>query len=199
MLSLNEVSRGITGAWLLAKGKREAMAVFDVSLGGFWRSFAAVFLILPIYVATMFAQRAVLISDTPLTVDTFPDNAFFIGNTIGLFLDWLAFPIVTALLARPLGFADRYVPFMVARNWTSVLAIIPYSVPILLYSLGIISAELTTLFTLVAIFAVLYYRFMATRISLDANVSLAVGLVVLDLVLSLLLGEAINRLIGFSG
>ena len=198
MLSTQEISRSLTGALMLVKGRREGMAAFDLSLTGFWRSFGAVFLILPIYVITMVAQRHVLISDTELTAEAFPDNAFFVGNLIGFFLDWIAFPILAALIARPIGFADRYVPFIVARNWTSVIAILPYSIPIVLYSLGILTPELTTILTLAAILFVLYYRFVVTRISLDATVSLALGLVVLDLVLSLVLGEIINRLIGLT-
>ncbi len=198
MLSSQEIYRSLVGSWMLVKGRRDGMAAFDVSIGGFWRSFGAALVILPIYAATMVAQRHVLISDTQLGASDFPDNAFFIGNLIGFFVDWVAFPILMAFLARPLGIAERFVPFIVARNWSSVIAILPYSIPILLYAAGIINADLTTLLTLAAIFFVLYYRYTVTRISLDCSISLSIGLVVLDLVLSLVLGEVINRLIGLT-
>ena len=62
MLSAEDVQRGLTGAWRLFLGKREAVRLFDTTYTGFWRSFLAVILVLPIYVLYIGAERRMIAS-----------------------------------------------------------------------------------------------------------------------------------------
>ena len=45
-----EIIRSLTGAWLLAKRDTSALNYFNLSIEGFWRSFSAMVLVLPILI-----------------------------------------------------------------------------------------------------------------------------------------------------
>jgi hypothetical protein len=53
MPSYAEIQRALQGAWLLARGDTRGMGLFDLSVEGFWRSFAAALLAAPAYVLVL--------------------------------------------------------------------------------------------------------------------------------------------------
>ena len=57
MLDREEIVRSLTGAWELFLDRPGAMRHFDVSVDGFWRSFAAVLLVVPSYAFAVLADR----------------------------------------------------------------------------------------------------------------------------------------------
>lgn len=197
MLSAEEIQRSLGGAWLLFKGRDEGMRAFDTSIDGFWRSFRVILLMLPVYFIILAGQRDVILSTPEINTGGFSDGTFFTLNMIGALVDWVAYPIVIALIAGPLGLSGRYIGFIVARNWTSFIALLPYAILMSLSLVGVLSGVLLSLLMLVALGVVLRYRFVTTRAALGTPLSLTIGLVVLDFVLSLVLSLSIDRLIGF--
>lgn len=196
ILRADEIRRSLTGAWLLLKGKPEGMRAFDTSIEGFWRSFGVILLLCVPFVIIVMAEQRIIIEDPMIIVDEATQTSFALAKAIGFVLDWVCLPILVALLAKPLGISQRFVPYIVARNWASVIAILPYTVPALLFVLGLISSTVTVFLTLVAVGFVLRYSYMVARIALQAPMSLAIGFVVLDTVLSFVIGAAVNRAIG---
>ena len=49
MITKQEVFEGVYGAWRLVLGDRSAMALFDDSVLGFWKSFFAAAIVFPMY------------------------------------------------------------------------------------------------------------------------------------------------------
>jgi hypothetical protein len=115
----SELRSNLSGAWEIMTGRPEGLARLDVSVEGFWRSFAAIVLIVPSVLIVMASQRASMAAaGEPLS----PVTGAVLGfNALALALDWFTFPFLFGLLAKPLGVAGRYVPFIVARNWAAVL------------------------------------------------------------------------------
>lgn len=196
MIGLGEIRAALDGSWLLLRKRPEGMAFFDQSIQGFWRSFGVVVLLIPAYLVAGLADRRLFVEQNLYHPDLFPDGAFWFAHAFGLAADWLVLPIVLAALALPLGISRRYVPFIVARNWTSLLATTPYLVIYSLFLLGILSTELTVLLSLLLLPVVIWYSYLVTRIALQASLSLAIGIVVLDVVLSLLVDQAVGHLWG---
>lgn len=194
--TLEEIHRSLAGSWQLFMGRAEGMRAFDVSIDGFWRSFGVIVLLCVPYAITVVAEQRIIDEEATLVLGDFSQQAYVLAKAIGFVLDWVCYPVLVALLARPLAISAHYVPYIVARNWTSAIAILPYVVPALLYNFGLISATTTMFLTLVAIGFVLRYRYVVARIALHAPVGLAIGLVVLDTVLSFVIGTAVNRAIG---
>ena len=195
MLGREETARSLTAAWWLFLNRPDAMRLFDVSLEGFWRSFAAILLVAPAYALTAIAENQAMLTDA------LPDNggsgaAYFLDKALTLGLDWISLPIVLALLARPLGITRTYSGFVVARNWASVISILPFAAVALLYLLGIIDADLWSFLSLAFIIVIFRYTFVIARRALGASLGLAAGLVALDFAVSLALSQGIDALFG---
>jgi hypothetical protein len=196
MFERDEIARSLTGAWELFLDRPGAMRRFDVSVEGFWRSFRAIVLVIPAYVVTTLAER-IITSNAVVTTEDPGDVLFFIDGAIGLALDWITLPIVLALAARPLGIAGRYGAFIIARNWGSVLAVVPFAVVSLLVVLGLAGADIANFLMLAALIVVLRYNFLIARRALDVGTSFAVGIVILDLAISLMISLVLDAMFGF--
>src|SRR3712207_5104729 len=91
----------LAGAWALMTGRVEGLAILDVSLESFLRSFGAVVLILPFAALTILGERIIVAANgEQLTALT---GGVIAAHSVTLLVDWLAFPVVFAALARPLG------------------------------------------------------------------------------------------------
>src|SRR5438477_8788763 len=105
-----EVQLAVGGALRLACGDRRALAFFDTSIDGFWRSFRAAAICYPLYLVLLtfrvsaehWAQSG---APTILTVET-----------IAYVISWVAFPLLMLPVTRGFGREDRFLAFMVAYN-----------------------------------------------------------------------------------
>jgi len=191
----DEIVRSIRGAWMLFLGRAEGMRLFDLGIDGFWRSFGALFLILPFFAVVALSEQALLAMDAESAGMPPPDGTLlWLSRTTSLLVGWLALPLILGSLARPLGIARTYVPFIIARNWSAVIAAIPVTVgAVLSYGVG---AEIGGIVTLAALFIVLRYNFMVARIALEASLGLAAAVTILDFLLGIVLNTGIDRLYG---
>lgn len=196
MLTREEIARSLSGAWALFLNRREGMQAFDVSADGFFRSFGVILLVLPPYLISVLAEvRLLEIAGVP--AESFPMVWFFAWKIVGLGIDWIALPLVLVVLARPLGIAKRYGAFVVARNWAGPLAMSISVLPSVLFAAGLVGQEVAAILFLATVILVIRYQYLITRIALQTAIAATIGIVVLDLLLSLVIGETINRLAGF--
>ena len=191
MLDRDEIVRSLTGAWYLFFDRPDAMRYFDLSVEGFWRSFRAILLLLPAYILSTLAERVMTLANTPVGSEQ-TAGAFFLDSVVGLGLDWIALPILLALAARPLGIQRTYAAFIVARNWASVIALLPYGIIGLLVIIGVVDTGMANILMLVVLMLVLRYNFLVARRAMDAGIGFAVGIVVLDLAVSLTIALSLD-------
>ncbi|MCZ6466304.1 MAG: hypothetical protein O6829_03405, partial [Alphaproteobacteria bacterium] len=95
-----------------------------------------------------------------------------------------AFPLVMVSLARLLDREERYLGYIVAYNWASVLQNGLYLPLVMLGMAGVIPAEATGPLSLIALSLILVYGWFIAKVALDVGAGTAVALVALDLVLS---------------
>jgi hypothetical protein len=180
-------SSALTGSLALLKGDPAAMRHFDVSVTGFWRSFLVALLLAPTLVVDIAADRR-FAEAVGLAEPTWAPRVL-------LYLAGFAvFPAVLALLARPLALQRVFVPFIIARNWTTVLGMVPMVVAGLAFAGGFIDRSLYLFASDASLGFNLFFAYRVARIGAAAPPSLAAGLVALDLVLVLLMGAAVARL-----
>jgi hypothetical protein len=196
MLTGDEISRSTHGAIALFKGDPQGLRQLDVSYDGFWRSFQVILLLLPVIGVLILSERAYLLAHLPYTEETFPSGTFVASRLIGFALDWVAFPVVLALIARPLDLTRRYVPLVVALNWAALVAAVPAVVPHLLGLLGLVGEETTMVLHLVALGIVLRYQYMVTRIATGAPNAFCIGLVALRFLIGLATTLAVSLAAG---
>ncbi|HEX6012749.1 MAG TPA: hypothetical protein VFY87_13325 [Geminicoccaceae bacterium] len=188
MLSYAEIQRSVQGAWLLAKGDTRGMNLFDLSVEGFWRSFAAMLIVAPVYALVLLAQ--------PVPADSEPESltGTLLAEAIAYVVGWAAFPIAAVFLTRLLGLAAGYVPLVVANNWSAVVQIAFYAAVVVLGTL--LPGELRALTLLAATLAILVYQWFVIRTALDTGGGIALGIVVVDVLLSLAVSRGMDGLLG---
>jgi len=195
MIDRAEIARSLEGSWRLLLGDERAMTRFDTSLEGFWRSFGVMILCLPMPLVELAAQRR-LPAAARLAPEAMSGPTYWLVGLLAYGLAWVAFPVLLAVLAKPFGISRVYVPYMVARNWTTVIASAPTFAFTLLFLLGFLPITALGPLNLAALGFGVYYAWQTTRIACAAPLGLAGGLVALDFLVSLVVYTAADRLIG---
>lgn len=192
-----EIQRSLTGAWRLFLGKPDAMRFFDASVDGFWRSFSAIILVAPLYALTALADRVDMLTDAN-PADDIGNVPFWAAKALTLAFDWVTLPILLGLIADFIGIRRGYPAFVVARNWATVLMIIPFAAIGLLDLTGLASAESLVVPSLVALIATFRMSYEIARKTLSARADVAIAFVALDFLVSLAIVMSANRLFGIA-
>ena len=93
----------------------------------------------------------------------------------------------------PFGLGSRYVPFIVARNWASVVIAAMVSVVHVLHLVGVLPSAVMPYALLVAIAVSLRFSYVIARTTLLVSMALALPIVILDLLLSLTIWSFFER------
>jgi hypothetical protein len=188
---LKSIRDSLAGAFEIMLGRPEGLNRLDTSIDGFWRSFGAVVLVAPFALLSVLSQQPLMATagaaPSPLT------GAQLSLDGIALLVDWFTFPIVFAVLARPFGLGSHYVPFIVARNWASVVIAAMVAVVHALHLLGVLPTAVMPYALLVAIAISLRFSYVIVRTTLFISMALALPIVILDLVLSLTIWSLFDR------
>lgn len=175
--SLNEIVSSIYGAWRLARFDRRGMILFTTTPGGFWRSFFAAVLVAPVYVAVvLFSPRDGGPHGDPLR--------FGLAETIGYVLSWVVFPLVMEWLSRQIGCRNRYLSYITAYNWASVIEHLFLLPALVITASNLLPDALGHLAWLLTLAFVLAYAWFVTRTALAVPGITAAAIVSLDVALS---------------
>jgi len=196
MPGFEETLRSLTGAWRIFLNRPEALRLFDFSVDGFWRSFAAIVFLLPCYALLVLAERVRILTDS-IPDQGFNSGVFFLNKVVAIGLDWILLPVLLAFAVRPLGISRSYSAYIVTRNWGAVLATIPFGLIALLSLLGWINDDLATFLSLVMLAVVFRYGYLIARRVLGFDIGFAIGLVAADFCLSLILVGFIDTLFSY--
>lgn len=181
-----EITGSLSGAWRLARFDPSGMNDFDLSIRGFWRSFGAAFVVLPVYIYFV----AVNFDGTDATTAW-----FVIVKALAYAAAWAAFPIVMVGLAQVLNLKANYVPFIIASNWASVLQVLLFIPVNTLAAFNGLESDATGLLYFLTTVIVLVYQWFVARTALQTTIGVAAGLVAVDLFLGLLVAGMFDRLV----
>ena len=192
-----EIARSLRGAWRLFLGRPDALRFFDTSADGFLRSFRAIILVAPLYALTALADRHDILTDANPT-DDFGNGPYWASKAVTLALDWVMLPILLGLIADFIGIRRGYPAYIVARNWATVLMIIPFAAIALIDLAGFAGANLLVLPSMVALLATFRMSYAIARKTLGASGDVAIAFVALDFLVSLAIVMIANRLFGIT-
>jgi hypothetical protein len=174
-----EARHSLAAAWLLARGDRNAYGLMNLSEDGFWRSFAAILPVLPLYLYTTdFGARF-----EPAGSGGEPPSTLL--AVLSLLIQWVTWPILIAAIGKPLGWGANFVRYMVAFNWSSVYVIGVMLPPLMLFDAGVIGRDTMGLLGLVSMAAALWIRWIVAVTGLQVSGFVAAALVLGELLLSL--------------
>ncbi len=152
---------------------------FDASRKGFWRSFGAALICLPVWALLEYAHIR--------RVDH--DVAHFIAmQSIAFVMSWLAYPMVVLLVADMFGAWPNYYRYMVSYNWFQPLMQLMW-LPVELFEFlpGGETSPIPGLLALVIMAVQGVYGWFLARYGLCVSSSTALALTVLDVGLGLLI------------
>src|SRR5216684_314978 len=178
-----EVQHAVVGALRLAVGDRRGLGFFDASIPGFWRSFRAGAICYPFYLLLLVFR----ISGARWAAAGIP--RVILVETIAYVISWVAFPLIMLHMTRWLGRESRFLPFMVAYNWSQI----PQTGLFVLVGLegasGLASTSAAHSAGLLAIIATLVYEWYIARVALAVTGTQATLVVIVDLLLGTSLGR----------
>ena len=192
---LLEVTRSIHGAWRIARMDPDALNYFDLSIDGFWRSFVALLVVAPFYIMFLILNHG---SQPGLELPTGPvvSTEFYVAvKLIAYIIGWLIFPLVMVPISRLLDLSQNYVPYIIVWNWSNVLVMAVILPTVLLFPPAAQTGAAAKMVLMGAQIAMLFYGYLVARAGLRCKILTAVGVVVLDLLLSLLLSLMAGRLL----
>lgn len=189
MITPQEVSRSLYGAWRLARFDANGVTYFDNSVEAFWRSFWAAGFALPLYAILL------TIRSTGTTVSVGPVYAFFV-HSIGYVIGWLIFPFAMHYIAVLTDRQKWYCRYIAAYNWAVVLQVTLLLVVSSFAATGLLTPGISVMLTLIVVGTVLIYQGFIAHIAFQATLPGAIGIVLLDFILSLMIDGWSNRLLG---
>ncbi len=183
-MRFGEAYAALLGSWLLARRQPGGLAYFNATREGFVNSFWAVAVVAPAQLLMevlggLFATGAGWLQ--PLAV-----------VLIAFVVDAVAFPLLMATVSSELGRGHRWVLFVVAYNWSGVLRIAVF-LPIALATMLV--PALHPLLGAVMILLLIYQVYVA-HVALEVSPMAAIGVVLLDVVVDVVVATVAQHLIG---
>jgi len=185
MFKTAEIEAALRGAWGLACRDETAISHFPNSEPAFWRSFAAIAFVAPVNLLSTFLRAGGEVS-----------GSYLFANALTVLVQWIAFPLMMIVVVRLLGLSASYGLFVIAYNWSSVL-VVSVLLPSAVFSAVISDATgLTNMVTMISILFILWFTTFLTRAALATNWVNAIGIIVFDILTSLLISGLIFRSMG---
>jgi hypothetical protein len=180
MLTLQGVRR-------LSRFDQVGFLFFDASRRGFWRSFGAALVCLPVWALAEYQQTASLSGDAALR--------FLAIQVIAYLVSWLAYPLLVLQIADWFGVWPNYYRYMVAYNWFQPMLQLLW-LPLLLLEFlpGTHLGAILGLFWIALQLVQGAYGWFLARYGLGVSTSTALALAVLDMALALLIDQIAARL-----
>jgi len=187
MISARQLAGALYGLYLLYRFDVRAWDFFDKSPRGFWASYVVAFALAPLQLAHM----AMLFKPDKSSLDFVP---YMVVQTLSYILSWTLFPFVMLYISRLVQRESRYFAHMVAYNWMQLPLALTLTSMLLLTDLQILPAAVIGIVGPVILVAIAVYGTFVAAIGLQVVTGTALSLVVLDYLLSLIVGELIRRI-----
>lgn len=177
MITMSEVWTGLFAAWRMFLRDSRAVALFDDSVPGVFKSFFCAAVVLPGYILIL----ALGPGPIPAEVSGF---RLVTVEAIAYVISWTAWPLLMASVAKALDKDANYCRYVVAYNWSAGPQILILLAVMLVSASGIVSRDVLVLINLAALAVVLLYHLFILRIALEVSPYVAVALVIGEFMLS---------------
>lgn len=173
--SLSRLLRALHAGLRLCHFDRSGLAQIDADVAGFWRSYLAALVCLPLHlgVVRLIAQPD---DDAPLML---------VNYTLTFVIQWLAWPLAAEALTRRFGCAEGFLRYATAYNWMNAPQIALFSAVVLATLSGAAPAGIGQLMVLACFIYVLVVKGWLAREALGCATGRAATLVIADVAVNL--------------
>lgn len=170
-----EILSSVYGAWLLVRRREDGMRWLNLTVEGFWRSFFAAVLILPLYVPFSLIEAG---------MREVPAGPYLARELVGYVLVWVCWPLALLALCWLLARTRRFAAMVIASNWVSVpeFAILAGA-----HLLALALPPFALIAVVAAIAFVLAIEYFVARTALAVGPAPAIGVVTVNLLLVMML------------
>lgn len=176
MIAKQEVFEGLYGAWRLLLGDRGAVALFDDSIPGFWKSFFAAALVLPIYVILIAMGVIDFESSRSLPAVILIDLEFYV-------IGWVLWPLVVGQILPALDRDEKFTIYVVAYNWGSAVGAGLFFLVILATTILPVPEAVGGLLAGMVSLGLLIYHIFIAHTTLSIPLGGAIGLTIAEFIL----------------
>ena len=185
MISISDITRPLNGVLYLACFQVHGFRYIRSDIRSFGQSFFAAGLILPFFIFVGILRFNEQKFD--------PGLLRYIGLDLSAYaISWLIFPLIMLYLCDILDCRKNYLKFIIAYNWTQVPQGVLYTLLIFLGSIGVLSSFLATTLVFFLLIWTVGFTFFITLNSLAISSMNAIGIVLLDFLLGLVIEVVIN-------
>ncbi|WP_138380672.1 hypothetical protein [Luteithermobacter gelatinilyticus] len=159
--------QSVKGAWALAQFNPLGLAYFDMSAEGFWKSFWAMAVAAPLFLASLYVgQEAARLNDLPSTL---------LPSLISYALHLPLTAFIMIYFTRYMKIDANYAPMIITYNWSTVITYL-VTVPVhLLIMTGVVRPDVGILMTMIVSGYVYIYRWFVFKVSLQISGWLSIG------------------------
>lgn len=182
-----EIAGALYGVWRLLHGDARAAVYFNTSVEGAWRSFFAAVLVAPLYamlVALRYADVAAAV--TPLRYVTV--------ETIAYVTSWVFYPVVVEALSRRMGCRQRFPAYLCIYNWSMLVQNGAIIILAILGTFNVITGQIGDLIGVIVFAVLTVFLWFIARVGLGVSGMTAGGMVLLDILLSVLVSGTAQSL-----
>lgn len=188
MIDARETAGALYGVWRIARCDENAFSFFNASEEGFWRSFTA---------AAFLAPLQAVYQITVYTGMNEPPNAFrmMLVESLKYVILWVLYPLTLFYVARLLDREAAFLKYIVAYNWFQMgigFVIMPW---IILTGFGLLPVSVADFIGTMSFVAYTFFAAFIARAGLKLAVGTAIGIVLLDILLTLTVGQVTFRML----
>jgi hypothetical protein len=176
MITKQEVFEGLYGAWRLLLGDRGAVVLLDDSTAGFWKSFFAAILVLPIYLVMTAMGAIEFDSSRRLPAIVLIVLEFYV-------ISWVLWPLIIGHVLPIFDRGDKFRLYIVAYNWMSAVGAGLFFIAVLVTTLLPIPDGFSALILVGALLGVLGYHGLIAHTTLNISIGVAIGLTIANFIL----------------
>jgi hypothetical protein len=187
MIGWRDVAAGLFGAYRLARFDRNGVSYFDDSLGGFWKSFFAAVIVAPFF--TLLLAYNFVSDDSQIDIDR-----YMIVQGIGYVIGWVVFPLIMTRIVQLIGRERRYIRYIVAYNWCSVIQHAVYTPLAVLAADGSGAPTSANFLAFAALGYIIVYSWFVAQTALDVPKGLASMIVLLDVLIGIVINGVVYTL-----
>jgi hypothetical protein len=189
VLTAREVANALYGLKRLLRLDSAAIGHFGTTAEAFWNSFWVALWVLPIYALEgLFAYMQAPDPSGPLM--------FALVKLLTYAIGWVLFPLVMIRVADWMNRWPQYFRYMTVYNWFNLVVAVAYLPAVLFGGLNILPPGLVALYFLGIIIGFLVFSWWIAVHGLKVTGASAVGIVLLDSLLSLVSMRVLEVFIG---
>jgi hypothetical protein len=183
-----EVARSLQGSWRLMQEGEKALRALDLSRDGFFKSYGAIILTAPAFLAFLAAVRIRQGQSNADGLFTAPDIAAL--TLAQQAVSFLLLPALVMALLWGVARTARGTAFLISWNWAEVIVTMLLAVPAALYAIGFIPPVVAVMFTCAFAAIAARLRYAVARATLGLSAPIALGVVAMTFAVELSIASA---------